>query len=105
MSPRKRIQSVDSAIVNSLTLTVRTVTYLPRERVHIDRILEAFLSAARMRPLKNKLSYCVHELAGNAKRANTKRLFFQERNFDIVRLRRSREPPRTRDSGRISRGT
>src|SRR5208283_3865886 len=76
-------ESVYNAIVNSRTLTVRTVTYLPRERVHVDRILEAFLDAAGMRALKNKLSYCVHELAGNAKRANTKRLFFQEKNFDI----------------------
>ena len=75
--------SVRDAITSSQTLTVKTVTYLARERVHIDRILGAFLDAAGMRPLKNKLSYCVHELAGNAKKANTKRLFFQERNLDI----------------------
>jgi hypothetical protein len=74
---------VRDAIASSQTLTVKTVTYLARERAHIDTILGAFLDAAGMRPLKNKLSYCIHELAGNAKKANTKRLFFQERNLDI----------------------
>ncbi|MGA2641544.1 MAG: hypothetical protein ABSG21_11665, partial [Spirochaetia bacterium] len=76
-------ESVYYAIVNSRTLTVKTVTYLPHERAHIDTILGAFLDAAGMRPLKNKLSYCIHELAGNAKKANTKRLFFREKNLDI----------------------
>jgi hypothetical protein len=62
---------------------VKTVTYLPHERAHIDTILGAFLDAAGMRPLKNKLSYCIHELAGNAKKANTKRLFFREKSLEI----------------------
>ncbi len=76
-------ESVYYAIINSRTLTVKTVTYLPHERAHIDTILGAFLNAAGMRPLKNKLSYCIHELTGNAKKANTKRLFFREKNLEI----------------------
>ena len=80
---RDLVNSVRDAIVHSQTLTLRTVTYLPRERGHIDRVLGAFIDAAGMRPLKNKLSYCVHELAGNAKKANIKRLFFREKNLDI----------------------
>ncbi len=76
-------ESVSEAIAHSRMLTVRTVTYLPRERAHIDVILGAFLDAAGMRQLKNKLSYCIHELAGNAKKANTKRVYFRERNLDI----------------------
>lgn len=76
-------ESVYYAIINSRTLTVKTVTYLPHERAHIDTILGAFLDAAGMRPLKNKLSYCIHELAGDAKKANTKRLFFREKNLEI----------------------
>jgi hypothetical protein len=80
---RQLWESVYYAITNSRTLTVKTVTYLPHERAHIDTILGAFLDAAGMRPLKNKLSYCIHELAGNAKKANTKRLFFREKNLEI----------------------
>ena len=76
-------ESVRDAIENSRTLTLRTATYLPRERAHIDRILAAFLAAAGMHELKNKLSYCIHELAGNAKKANTKRLFFRDSRLNI----------------------
>jgi len=80
---RELLDNVRDAIASSRTLTLKTVTYRPRERAHIDTILGAFLDAAGMHPLKNKLSYCIHELAGNAKKANTKRLFFEERNLDI----------------------
>jgi len=76
--------TVREAIDNSRTLTLKTITYLPRERAHIDTVLGAFLEAAGMRELKNNLSYCVHELAGNAKKANTKRLYFRENKLDIT---------------------
>ena len=62
---------------------VKTITYLPRERAYIDKILGAFLDVAGMTSLKNNLSYCIHELAGNAKKANTKRLYFREKSLDI----------------------
>jgi len=76
--------SVHDAIAQSKTLTLRTTTYLPHERVHIDRILGAFLDASGMISIKDKLGYCVHELAGNAKKANTKRLYFLENKLDIA---------------------
>lgn len=65
-------ESIYHAIDQSKTLTVRTFTYLPHERTHVDRILAAFLAAVDMSLLGNNLSYCIHELAGNAKKANTK---------------------------------
>jgi len=86
MAARKRglWESVYYAIVQSKTLTVSTFTYLPRERVHIDKILGAFLEAAEMNDLRNNLAYCIHELAGNAKKANMKRLYFLEKKLDIL---------------------
>jgi hypothetical protein len=74
---------VHEAIAQSKTLTVKTITYLPHERAYVDKILGAFLDVAGMTSLKNNLSYCIHELAGNAKKANTKRLYFQEKKLDI----------------------
>jgi len=74
-------ESVYYAILHSKTLTVTTSTYLPAERIHIHKILGAFLEAAGMAELKNHLAYCVHELAGNAKKANMKRLYFREKNL------------------------
>lgn len=86
MATRKRglWESVYYAIVQSKTLTLSTFAYLPAERVHIDRILNAFLVAAGMTGLRNNLAYCVHELAGNAKKANVKRLYFREKKLDIT---------------------
>lgn len=86
MTARKRglWESVYYAIVHSRTLTLTTSLYLPGERAHIDRILGAFLEAAGMEQLRNNLAYCVHELAGNAKKANMKRLYFKEKNLDIL---------------------
>jgi hypothetical protein len=77
-------ESVHRAILHSKTLTVTTSTNLPAERIHIDKILGAFLEAAGMAELKNNLGYCVHELAGNARKANMKRLYFREKNLDIL---------------------
>jgi len=74
---------VTSAIEGSKTLVLRTATYQPGERAHIDRVLGAFLQAAGMSALKDKLAYCVHELAGNARKANIKRIFFQDQGLAI----------------------
>jgi len=71
------------AIETSTPLTVRTFKYLPDERRHIDRILAAFLKAADLSPIADDLSYCVHELAANAKKANTKRLYFADRKLNV----------------------
>ena len=60
-----------------------TYAYHPSERIHIDRILEAYLDAVGMKSLRTKLAYCLHELGANAKKANTKRLYFLEKNLDI----------------------
>lgn len=75
---------VSRAIELSETLTVRTFKYLPRERIHIDRILAAFLAAADMQAMADDLSYCVHELAANAKKANAKRLYFEDKELDVL---------------------
>jgi hypothetical protein len=76
-------KTVYNSITQSRPLTLTTFAYPTNERVHIDTILGAFLDVSEMAELTNNLSYCIHELAGNAKRANIKRLYFQEQNLDI----------------------
>lgn len=83
MAERSLWKTVYSSITNSRPLTVTTFAYPAKERIHIDRILGAFLDAVEMTELSNNLSYCIHELAGNAKRANIKRLYFREQKLDI----------------------
>ena len=74
---------VEYAISESKTLTVKTVSYLSRERNYIDRVLKQYLKEIEKPFLSNQVSYCLHELAGNANRANAKRVYFNEKGLDI----------------------
>ena len=74
---------VEYAIHESKTLTIKTVSYLSRERNYIDRILKLYLDEIERPHLINQVSYCLHELAGNANRANAKRVYFMEKGLDI----------------------
>jgi hypothetical protein len=64
-------------------LTLTTHGYFSDEREQIDEILSLFLQEAGKPSLLDCLSYCIHELASNAKKANTKRVYFEERGLAI----------------------
>lgn len=51
--------------------------------MQIDEILGVFLDELGQNELKDHLSYCLKELAANAKKANTKRVYFEEKNLNI----------------------
>lgn len=74
---------IRSAVRNERTITVKTTNYLAEERASIDEVLEIFLEEASLLEYKNKISYCVHELASNAQKANTKRAYFHKQGLDI----------------------
>jgi len=74
---------IRKATLSGLPLTITTFT-LPREiEVYIEEVLAVFLKLARQEKLKDHLSYCVRELAGNAKKANTKRVYFNELGLNL----------------------
>lgn len=77
------LEKVRYAVQHSKTLCMTTYKYLTDEREYIDRILDLYLQESGFSYLTNKLAYCIHELAGNAKKANTKRVYFSERGLDI----------------------
>lgn len=76
-------QKIQEAVRRGQMLTLSTYTYFAQERDYIDEILRHFLSAAGRHELQDKLAYCIHELANNAKKANTKRVYFQDRDLEI----------------------
>ncbi len=78
------LETVDYAIKNSRVLSLTTYSYFVRERRYIDRILSMYLRETGMNQLQNKLSYCIHELAGNAHKANTKRIYFRQCGLSIT---------------------
>jgi putative nucleotidyltransferase with HDIG domain len=76
-------EKIKKAIQSGLPLTITTYT-LPKEiEIYIEQIIDAFLKQMNQIKLKDYVVYCVQELVTNAKKANTKRVYFQERGLDI----------------------
>jgi hypothetical protein len=76
-------QKVVEAVFSGRMLTLTTYGYFSDERDYIDQILNYFLEAAGRPELRDQLAYCIHELANNAKKANTKRVYFQQKGLNI----------------------
>ena len=77
------VNKIRKAAQSGIPLTITTYT-LPHEiEVYIEQVLETFLREVGHEKLKDYLSYCVRELAVNAKKANTKRVYFLERGLDL----------------------
>jgi len=74
---------IKKAIQSELPLTITTYT-LPKEiEIYIEKVIDAFLRQTDLAKLKDYVVYCVQELVINAKKANTKRVFFIDRGLDI----------------------
>jgi putative nucleotidyltransferase with HDIG domain len=74
---------VKKAVQSGIPIIITTYT-LPREvELYIDRVITAFLKQVDRENFRNYIVYCVQELAVNAKKANTKRVYFMERGLDL----------------------
>jgi hypothetical protein len=74
---------IEKAVQNGAPLMITTCTLPRKTEMHIERVLEMFLRAAGQERLKDYMAYCVWELAVNAQKANTKRVYFMDRGLDI----------------------
>jgi len=78
------IEKIVHAARNSIPLTIKTFT-LPHEmEIYLGQVLEVFLKELGQEVLKDPLTYCLRELAANAKKANTKRVYFHEKGLNIL---------------------
>jgi putative nucleotidyltransferase with HDIG domain len=76
-------EKIKKAIQSGLPLTITTYT-LPKEiEVYIEQVVDTFLKQTNQLKLKDYIVYCIQELVVNAKKANTKRVYFAERGLDI----------------------
>lgn len=68
-----------------LQLPIEITTYtLPRNmEIYIRKILKLFLTECHQEHMFDPLDFCLGELLTNAKKANTKRIYFKEKNLDI----------------------
>jgi putative nucleotidyltransferase with HDIG domain len=83
MAPQVDVAQVKRAVSNSIPLTVKTYTLPHETEAYIDQILEVFLKETGYENIVTPISYCVKELAVNAKKANTKRVYFKEKDLDL----------------------
>jgi putative nucleotidyltransferase with HDIG domain len=75
---------IKKAVQSGIPLTITTFT-LPHEvEVYIEQVIAIFLKMVDREGLKDYIVYCVQELATNAKKANTKRVYFTERGLDLA---------------------
>ncbi len=79
---------VDAAKIRKATrmgvpLSITTYTMPHEIELYIADVLECFLSEMNQERLKDYLTYCINELTTNAKKANTKRIYFRELGLDI----------------------
>ena len=77
-------QKIKSSIRLWLPISITTYT-LPRNmEIYMQDVLSAFLNECQQEHMAANLSYCLSELVTNAKKANTKRVYFAEKGLDIT---------------------
>jgi putative nucleotidyltransferase with HDIG domain len=77
------IEKIRRATRMGVPLSITTYTMPHEIELCIADVLAAFLAELSQDRLKDYLSYCINELATNAKKANTKRVYFNEKALDI----------------------
>ena len=76
-------KKIKRAIQSGFPLVITTYTVPKEIQDYLERVITAFLTQTNQLKLKDYVVYCVHELVINAKKANTKRVYFSERGLDI----------------------
>jgi putative nucleotidyltransferase with HDIG domain len=75
--------SIRKAVQSGIPLDITTYTLPHDMEVKISQTIASFLDAVGMQKIKDYVGYCISELAVNAKKANTKRVYFAEKGYDI----------------------
>ena len=76
-------EKIKNAIRLQMPIEITSYTIPRNMEVYIQRVLELFLDECHQEHLKDALSFCLGELLTNAKKANTKRVYFEEKGLDI----------------------
>jgi HD-like signal output (HDOD) protein len=69
---------------HGVPVVITTHTLPPETESEIEQVLAVFLNELGQSGLFEHLSYCLRELTGNAKKANTKRVYFAEKGLDLT---------------------
>ncbi len=76
-------ETVKQAIKKGAPVSVTTYTLPHETEQYMNQVLVWYLNEINHPDFVDYLTYCTNELTTNAKKANTKRIYFQEKNLDI----------------------
>ena len=76
MPTKLDVEQIKRAARNSIPLSIKSYTLPHETEEYLERILAIFLEEFGQSQIKDRIAYCLKELAVNAKKANTKRVFF-----------------------------
>ena len=79
-------EKVKNAVKTGRPLAVKTFTLPHNIEMYIEKIMAIFLKHTKKEQIKDYIIYCTKELIINAKKANTKRVYFSERGLDLGNL-------------------
>lgn len=74
---------VQQAARSSIPLTIKSYKLPHETEIQLEEVLAVFLKEIGQEPIKDALAYCLRELAVNAKKANTKRVYFRQKGLDL----------------------
>jgi hypothetical protein len=77
------VEKVNQAIRMQIPLIMTTYTVPRKVEKYIEEVITFFLNYVRQNRLRDNVIYCVQELVVNAKKANTKRVYFIDRGLDL----------------------
>ena len=84
MPTKLDIEQIKRAARNSIPLSIKSYTLPHETEEYLERILSIFLEEVGQNQIKDRIAYCMRELAVNAKKANTKRVYFKELELEIA---------------------
>ena len=77
------VDKVNQAIKMEVPLVMTTYTLPRKVEQYIEQVVSIFLDYVKQSRLRDNVIYCIQELVVNAKKANTKRVYFIDRGLDL----------------------
>ena len=77
------VDMVRNAIKSGVPLVLTTYTFPRKVEAYVDDVIRVFLQELNQQQMTETLSFCMKELANNGKKANTKRVYFEEKKLDL----------------------
>lgn len=81
--PPVDVAKIKMAVNTGVPLIITTYTLSHKMELYMNSVLSAFFTELHLEHMIQFLIYCQNELIANAKKANTKRIYFREKKLDI----------------------